>query len=188
MMMMMIDTLKLLAFALAVALPADPVPAAQSAPDPSDPMVTAAVDAATYVRSMLTQAAEQMSEEEYAYKPTPDVRSFGALLAHVADSNYSFCAAARGEKAPVTEVEKTRTGRDAIRQALAESFAYCDGAYAGLTEGRARALVDFMGGSRPVLAVLMFRTHHAALHYGNAITYLRLKGKLPPSSQRPSKK
>ena len=40
-----------------------------------------------------------------------------------------------------------------------------------------------MGKPRPALAILMFRTHHGALHYGNVVTYMRLRGKVPPTSQ-----
>lgn len=160
--------------------------AAQAERETADPMITSAKDAFTYMGDVLTRAADQMPEEDYAFKPTPEVRSFGQLLAHVADSNYLFCSAARGEERPVRDVEATATGKGEIQQALAESLAYCEGAYEGLTEARAESMVPFMGEHRPVLVVLFFSTHHAALHYGNAITYMRLRGKVPPSSQEPA--
>lgn len=177
-------TMHALRFAgLLAALATSPLPGQTEAASP-DPMIGAAKDAAGYMRGMFTRAADQMSEEDYAFRPTPEVRSFGQLLAHVAESNYTFCAAARGEQSPVRDVEKTRTSRAEIQKVLAESFAYCDEAYASLTPARAAAMVQLMRQPRPVLAVLLFRTHHAALHYGNVITYMRLRGKVPPSSQQ----
>jgi len=41
-----------------------------------------------------------MSDADSAYRPTPEVRSFGQLLAHVTDLNHLFCAAATGEQPP----------------------------------------------------------------------------------------
>lgn len=163
-------------------LAAAPLPA-QTEPGQPDPLIKSAVDASGYMKGVLTKAAEQMSEEDYAFKPTPEVRSFGQLLAHVADTNYWFCAAAKGEPQPVSGLEKSKTTRADIQKALAESFTYCDGAYTGMTDAKARTMVEFMGEPRPALAILMFRTHHAALHYGNVVTYMRLRGKVPPTSQ-----
>ena len=157
--------------------------AAQAAATEPDPLIGSAADAAGFFKDMFTKAAEQMSEEDYAFKPTPEVRSFGQILAHVADSNYWFCASVKGEKPRADDLEKTKTTRADIQKALAESFAYCDGAYAGMTEAKAKTMLPFRGKPRPALALLLFRTHHAALHYGNVITYMRLRGKVPPSSQ-----
>lgn len=153
-----------------------------------DPMIASVQDGASYVREMLTKAADQMSEEDYAFKPTPEVRSLGQLLAHVADANYGFCSAVKREKAPVSGVEKTKTTRDDIQKALSESFAYCDGAYADMTDAKAKTMVEFMGKARPALAVLNFRNYHSLLHYGNVITYMRLRGKVPPSTEPAPKK
>jgi uncharacterized damage-inducible protein DinB len=157
---------------------------AQTAPGQPDPLIAALQEAASFVRDVLTKAADQMSEEDYAFKPTPEVRSFGQLLAHVADANYLFCSAAKGEKRPVRDIEKTRTTRADIQKALSDSFAYCDEAHAAVTDAKAKMLVEFMGKPRPILAVLMFRTHHSVLHYGNVVTYMRLRGKVPPSTAK----
>jgi uncharacterized damage-inducible protein DinB len=161
--------------------------AAQTPSGAGDPIMAAARDAAGYMRTMVTKAAEQMSEEDYAFKPVPEVRSFGQLLAHVADTNYYFCARAQDQVPPVRGIEKTRTTKADIQKALAESFDYCDKAYASVAEGPARPTVEMGGQPRPPVVVLLFRTHHAALHYGNVATYMRLKGKVPPSSQESPK-
>ncbi len=167
--------------AVLTTLAATPLPAQTEAVQP-DALIDSFVDASAYVTAMFTQAAEQMSEEDYAFKPTPEVRTFGQILAHVADSNYVFCSRAKGEAPPAGDIETTKTTKAEIQKALSESLAYCDGVLAGMTDERASATAEFMGKARPVLAILMFRAHHSLLHYGNVITYMRLRGKVPPST------
>lgn len=155
-----------------------------TAPTPApDPMLAAIRDGAHHVRAMFTTAADQMSDADYAFRPTPDVRSFGQLLAHVAETNYWFCSSALGEPAPASGLEKTRTTKDEVRKALLESFEYCDRAYLAMGDStRADAMRAFRGSSRPALVLLNFRNYHSLLHWGNAITYMRLRGKVPPSA------
>lgn len=148
----------------------------------ADPGLMAAQLASMNVQPWLTKAAEQMSEADYAFRPTPEVRTYGQLLAHVADVNYLFCASAASVEQPVRDVEKTKTSRGDIQQAVAASFAFCDTVYAGMTEAAARKPVKLMGTPMPALAVLLFRTHHLSLHYGNVATYMRMRGKVPPST------
>jgi uncharacterized damage-inducible protein DinB len=48
--------------------------------------------------------------------------------------------------------------------------------------------ISFFGGQQPKLGVLSFVNNHAYEHYGNIVTYMRLKGLVPPSSERPAGK
>ena len=167
------------AMAIAIGLAAAPL-AAQG----GDPMTKATKGWFDVVKGYITKSAEQVSEANYAFKPTPEVRSFGQLIGHVADSNYEICSAAAGEKPPVNDVEKTKTAKADLQKALAESFAYCDKVWAGVTDAKGTEMVKFFGGQQPRLAVLGFNTSHDFEHYGNIVTYMRLKGMVPPSSQR----
>ena len=155
---------------------------AQTQTTQEDAGLGATRNAAQYLKTMLTAAAEQMSEEDYAFKPTPEVRSFGQILAHIADQDYGFCAAAKGEKVTSNRYEKTRSTKAEIQKALLDTFAYCDAVYAGMTSARANTMVEFGKRQMPAVTVLIYRTHHATLHYGNVITYMRLRGKVPPST------
>ena len=149
-------------------------------------MVASIQMGAAHVRKMFTIAAEQMSEADYAFKPTPEVRSFGQLLAHVADANYLFCAASAGEKSSMGIIEKGKTTRAEIQKALVESFDYCDKAYASMSdEAKAKTMRTYATTPFPALALLNFRNYHALLHWGNAITYMRLRGKVPPNETTP---
>jgi uncharacterized damage-inducible protein DinB len=136
----------------------------------------------------IKESAEQMPEANYSFKPTPDVRSFGAILAHVAGASYVFCASAKGEKSPFAEdaFEKTATTKAAIVKATNDAIAYCDGAYAAVTDATAGQLVaaPFGSGQVPRANPLIGQIGHDNEHYGNLVTYFRLKGMVPPSSKR----
>lgn len=148
-----------------------------------DAMTKATKSAFDMVKGYITKSAEQVSEANYEFKATPEVRSFGQLIGHVADANYMICAAAAGEKPPVGDIEKTKTTKADLQKALAESFAYCDTVYAAMTDMKGHEMVKFFGAEQPKLAVLAFNTSHDFEHYGNIVTYMRLKGMVPPSSQ-----
>jgi uncharacterized damage-inducible protein DinB len=128
------------------------------------------------------KSAEEMPEENYSFKPTPEVRSFGALVAHVADAQYEFCSPVLGDGMKSPEVEKNKTSKADIIQGLKDGFAYCDKAYNAMTDAKAAEMIKF-GHEMPKLSVLDFNNVHTSEHYGNMVTYLRMKGLVPPSSQ-----
>ena len=149
-----------------------------------------------YLKDVLLRSAEKMPEENYNFKPTEAVRSFGQILGHVADSQYYFCSVARGEKDPNPNIEKTKTSKADLIAALTDAFAYCDQAYDGITDTSGAQTVKFRGMDVPKLTVLNINNGHLSEHYGNLVTYMRLKNIVPPSSdpevlkqlQRPPKK
>ena len=170
--------------ALLAALPAG----AQTAPA-ANPMVVGLRAAWDAAKKNLVQSGELMPESNFAFRPVDTVRTFGQILAHVAGANYVFCAAAKGEKPPFGEdtFEKTATTRAQIIKAVADSVAYCDGALAGLDDTRAAETVELpfgMGKGARALP-LMLNTGHVQEHYGNLVTYFRIKGIVPPSSRQP---
>lgn len=135
------------------------------------------------VKNYVLQSAEKMPEEHFAFQPVPEVRSFAALLGHIADAQYAFCSAVLGEKNPSPGVEKTKSTKAELAAALKEAFAYCDKAYA-ISDAQAAETVKFFGAERTKLNVLSFNTAHTWEHYGNLVTYMRMKGIVPPSSER----
>ena len=116
------------------------------------------------VRLNIKELADQMPEADYGFRPTPEVRTFGQILAHVAGTNYGFCAAARGEKSPHAEdeFEKTAKTKAQIVKVLNDSLAYCDTAYNALTDARAVELVTqpFETGQGPRALPLLSNTAH----------------------------
>ena len=135
------------------------------------------------IKNNIIRSAEKMPEENYAFKPTPEVRSFGQLMGHVADSQYLFCSAVLGKPNPAPGIEKSKTTKADLVQAVKDAFAFCDPAYDGLTDAQAGAPVKFFGGDQAKVTVLAFNTAHDNEHYGNIVTYLRMKGLVPPSSE-----
>ncbi|MBI4891034.1 MAG: DinB family protein [Acidobacteria bacterium] len=153
--------------------------AAQTA---ENPLSTGVKGLYSMAKNNLIKSAEKMPEENYSFKPTPDVRSFGQLVGHVADAGYMFCAPVLGEQPPVRGIEKSKTSKADLVQAIKDSFAYCDKAYDSMTDAKAVTMVK-MFGERSLLNVLEFNVFHDYEHYGNMVTYLRLKGVVPPSSE-----
>jgi uncharacterized damage-inducible protein DinB len=135
------------------------------------------------VSAWIERAAEKMPEEEYAFKPDPAVRSFGQILGHVADANFSFCSGVLGESSPSPGIEKTKTRKAELRVALHDAFAYCSRAYDTLTDASASETIKAFGQERNKLGVLWFNASHNLEHYGNLVVYMRLKGIVPPSSE-----
>ena len=146
---------------------------------PKEPMASVDI-AALYIPHTIITAAKQMPEEYYTFRPTPEVRSFGELMAHIAESNFEMAAIAKGETAPVLKVVLNKTE---VINALEASFDYSTKARGDMTKERKETLVKFMGGTQPAGNVLDFSVFHSLQHYGNVIVYMRLKGLIPPSSQ-----
>lgn len=144
------------------------------------------------IRRNLAEAAESMPADEYAFKPTPQIRSFGELIGHVANANFFFCSQAKGEKSPATTNYEKLTDKPALAKALNDSLAYCDEVYAATTDSNFQEVVKFAvrDGSRDAArgAVLTFNTTHNNEHYGNIVVYMRLKGRVPPSTARVQQK
>lgn len=156
--------------------------AAAQSPDPTVASLKGQFEA---VRGFITKAAAQVPEDMYAFKPTPDVRSMGALFAHIADANFMICGMASGEKPPMSGIEKSKTAKQELTEALEASFKFCDSAFSGLTGARASETVKFfLPGEHTRAGLLAFNTAHDFEHYGNIVTYMRLKGMVPPSSAK----
>jgi uncharacterized damage-inducible protein DinB len=135
------------------------------------------------VKNILLRSAEKTPEENYNFKPTDAVRSFGQVVGHVADTQYLFCSIVLGEKNPAPKIEQTKTSKADLIAALKDAFAYCDKAYDGMTDASAAQMVKLFGGDTPKLGVLIVNNMHNLEHYGNLVTYMRLKNIVPPSSE-----
>ncbi|MFY9582950.1 MAG: DinB family protein [Candidatus Acidiferrales bacterium] len=135
------------------------------------------------VKNILLRSAEKMPEENYNFKPTDAVRSFGQVVGHVADAQYLFCSIVLGEKNPAPKIEQTKTSKADLIAALKDAFAYCDKAYDGMTDASATQMVKLFGSDTPKLGVLTVNNMHNLEHYGNLVTYMRLKNIVPPTSE-----
>ncbi len=136
------------------------------------------------IRSLVLRTAEKVPEDLYAFKPTPDVRSLGGVIGHVADGNNLLCSMANGEKFAPNPVNEKKATRADLVAALKASFAACDKVFDATTDANAASPVDFFGQKQTRLGMLAFTTSHMWEHYGNLVTYMRLKNIVPPSSEK----
>jgi uncharacterized damage-inducible protein DinB len=160
------------------------VPAfAQSAAIGANPYTSNVKAQAEQVRTLILRTAEKVPEELYAFKPTPDVRSLGGLLGHIADAHVLLCGIADGGKPVFNPVHEKKTTRAELVSALKESFAACDKVFAATTDANGSTPVNMFGQPQSRLGVLAFNNSHTWEHYGNLVTYMRLKNIVPPSSE-----
>jgi uncharacterized damage-inducible protein DinB len=169
----------LLLLVLAVSAPA----LAQNSPAPANPGVAAIRNMWEGQSGYLLRAAEQMPDSGYAFRPVATVRTFGQLIGHVAGSQNAFCAAALGEaERSEDEIEKSMTTKAQLVAALRASSEYCRRAYAQ-TDAAAAQTITLFGEKQTRMWALALNATHDGEHYGNIVTYFRIRGMVPPSSQ-----
>lgn len=180
------DTSVLLTLLLTIA------PAGHAQSSPANPLSQGARFGYGIIKNWIPRAAAKMPEENYSFRPVPEVRSFAQLIGHLADANYRMCSIIDGEDQPMDPgIEKTMAAKADLSKALADSFAYCDKVYTNMTDAAGTAMIKFDAGGEgtrvplqmPKLTALAFHTQHAFEHYGNIVTYMRLKGIVPPDSE-----
>jgi uncharacterized damage-inducible protein DinB len=151
---------------------------------PPNPFSTFNKVAYARISSILVSSAEKMPEENYNFKPTDSVRSYGQIVGHLADAQYTFCSLALGDKNPGLKIEQTKTSKADLVAALKDAVAYCNKAYDSMTDASGAQLVKLFGGDTPKLGVLNVNNIHDMEHYGNLVTYMRMKNIVPPTSEQ----
>jgi uncharacterized damage-inducible protein DinB len=138
------------------------------------------------VKQNVTETADKMPEANFGFKPTPDVRSFGEVLGHIVDGNTAYCSLAKGETPPKPSAEKITAKADLVK-ALNDSFAACDAIFNSLTDEGLLEKVKQGQNERARGIYISAVIAHVNEHYGNLVTYMRLKGLVPPSTERAQK-
>jgi hypothetical protein len=133
------------------------------------------------VKNNILKAAAKMPADEYGFKPTPDVRSFGELIVHIADAQTALCGIAKGEMKRGDAASKS--SKADLIAAVKTSFDSCDGVYDGMTDTDGVVIVKTPRGEMSKLGLLNFNVAHDNEMYGIIGVYLRLKGIVPPSTE-----
>ena len=175
-------SLRLMLAAAVIAMPS--LAAAQNA----NPLTANAKVQFGALTGLVIRAAEKVPEDLYTFKATPEVRSMAQLFGHVADALFSMCSTAGGGKPPRAGIEKSVTAKAELIAALKEGVSYCNTVFDGMTDQKGTETVPFYFGPTPRLSVLYFAVTHTYEHYGNLVTYMRLKNIVPPSSETPTAK
>jgi uncharacterized damage-inducible protein DinB len=157
---------------------------AQLPPPSANPISASQNKIYTMLSGVVIAAAEKMPEENYGFKPAQDVRTFGQLVGHLADSQYYFCSSVEGQMPRGSDAEKTKTTKADLVAALKEAVAYCSKTYAAMTDAKGGEMTKMMNQDFAKLAVLSANTAHDYEHYGNMATYMRIKGIVPPTSEK----
>jgi hypothetical protein len=136
------------------------------------------------ISRLLNRMAEKMPEENYRFKPTPEMADFGARIAHAVNFNMRGCATVKGEQKQLTFSPAPTKAE--VLAAMKETNAYCDAVFNGLTDADLmKTIAGGRGGPRPAFAILQGTVlEHSQEMYGYMAPYLRLKGIVPPSSDR----
>jgi|SRR5687768_7442952 len=129
------------------------------------------------------KSADQMPEEKYSFQATKEVRTFGQLLGHIADANNFFCATIAGSPKQYEVVVEKLSTKAELTAALKASFDACDAVLAGVNDADLARPVDIFGNKANIAAAITLLASHGWEHYGNIVTYMRLNGMTPPSSQ-----
>ena len=164
------------------------VPASPQSPPPTGQKLTlssAMIRGYIVLQRDLLEAAELMPEADYAFKPTPETRPFGQLIAHVALSQFGFCSFLQGGPSPkAAEKEETPRSKAVLIALLKESTTFCDPLVNAMTdEGMVQLMkVGPNEGARGVPAIGL--SIHGNEVYGTIAVYLRLKGIVPPTTAR----
>ncbi len=146
-----------------------------------NPLSTEVKGSYTNIKNNILKAADKVSEADYAFKATADVRPFGQLVAHVADANLRTCSAINGAAKQGTAA--TKTSKADLVAALKESFAECDKAYDAMTDANAAKMISMGRMQRSTLSALWGTVAHDNEMYGTMSVYMRLKGLVPPSTE-----
>ena len=163
-----------------------PVGAVQPRAPSANPLVDSIRATHEMVRGYITKSAEQFADRDYGFRPAgiaAEVRTFAEIIGHIASYNYLYCGAAGGMKAPDAD-PATLTSKTPLQKALAASYAFCEKAFATMTDKNGSLPVTGLSiGDQTRLGTLAFNNAHQFEHYGNLVTYFRAKGMVPPSSQ-----
>src|SRR5438093_2472963 len=137
------------------------------------------------LKGNLTEAAAKMPEANYTFKPAsdPDVRTFGEWIGHQADNQFLNCATVKGvpNPSPAQSNEKKATKAELVK-ALADAFAFCDGAMSTLTDQTALQMIKQGEGETARGGVVSALLSHGLESYGIAVVYMRAKGIAPPNA------
>lgn len=130
-----------------------------------------------------TRLAEAIPADKYAWRPTPDVRSFAEVFLHVSGANYNLYKLV-GTPSPAgldtRNLGKSTTDKEKVIATLKDSFAHAKSAIKAMPDADLEKSMDWFGGKITERGILLFIVRHAAEHLGQSIAYARLVGVVPP--------
>jgi hypothetical protein len=135
----------------------------------------------TSIKTNLLKAADKMPEDKYSFKTVPPVRTYGEMIAHIADTQVFLCSLATGAQKQGDAAKKT--SKADLVAALKASFDACDPVYDAMTDSAGAQTVNMFGRMATKLGVLNTNVAHDNEMYGQMVAYMRINNIVPPSSE-----
>ncbi len=142
--------------------------------------------------SKVLQLAKAVPEDKYSWRPGAGVRSFGEVFIHIASGNQLLLKLASSTLAgqelnhaieEQSKLEKQALSKDRILAMLTESFAAVRKALESARPGTLAREAEFFGTSTTRRGIYVNLDVHIAEHLGQAISYARMNGIVPPWSR-----
>jgi len=137
------------------------------------------------LKSNVMKAAEKMPPADYTFKPTPEIRTFARVVNHVTEAQFRSCGAMNHkDQKDWTKPPEDTADKATILEALKGSFAECDKAFASLTDASMSEMQQVGPVKRSRIGLAWATVSHDNEQYATLALYLRLKGLVPPSSEK----
>jgi hypothetical protein len=137
------------------------------------------------VKANILKSADKMPADAFPFKPTPEVRTFARVVNHISEAQLNSCGALN-KTAPADryKVPPETADKAAIVAALQASFAECDKAYGTLTDTNLMDTFTVGTATRIRVSIAWGNVSHDNEQYATLALYMRLKGLVPPSSEK----
>ena len=136
----------------------------------------------------LVESAEKMPEADYSFQATKDTRTFAGFVGHTINSAYNNCARAKGEPNPNKDDLEKVTSKAQLVAAAKAVQAYCDAVFAAQTDASLAEMVTMGQNQVPRGQMLIGVISHNMNEYGQKVILMRLKGIVPPTTERATRK
>src|ERR1700719_4794898 len=168
-------------------------PPAQSADKsaPSYDLKAQAVLDLQQLQQKYTTLAEAIPQEKYSWRPAEGVRSINELFLHVAGAGFYFPTLKGTPAAPgftPKDFEKSTTDKGKVIEWLNKSFTYAMASVESMSNAEFANLLPKLGPSANKGDVIYLMVVHAHEHLGQAISYSRSVGVVPPWTAEAAKK
>ncbi len=135
--------------------------------------------------------AEAIPADKFAWRPSPDVRSFAEVFLHVSAANFNLYKLV-GTPPPsgldIKTLEKSTTDKAKVVATLKDSFVHAKKAITAMPDADLDKSMDWFGGKNTERGILLFIVRHGAEHLGQSIAYARFAGIVPPWTEDMQKK
>lgn len=118
--------------------------------------------------------AKDFPDDKYDYKLKPEMRTFAAVMVHIASGNVYASKAGRGENVNWDELDpKDYPNKAAVVALMEKSIADADATLKSVPDAALAKSIE------PWISVI----EHSGEHYGLLVAYYRANGLVPPESR-----